>query len=130
MFDTFTRFALPFAFSLFVACALAALVSGVYLVFFKLRQTNMMLQHPFLKHQAFERYPIPIRSAILLDYFFRLAFPKSQFWLIGNANRLLSHIEPKEIPTAIKWPLMGLWGGCFVGILAMVVVWILIFIRM
>jgi hypothetical protein len=26
----------------------------------------------------------------------------------------------------IKWPLMGLWGGCFLGMIAMLAVWILI----
>ncbi len=130
MFDTFTYYALPFAFSLFIACGFASLISGIYLIVFKLRLTNQTLQHPYLKQQAFERYPIPIRSAILLDYFFRLAFPNSQFWLIGNANRLLRHIKPDDVPTAIKWPLMGLWGGVFIGIAAMVVVWVLIFTRM
>ena len=129
MFDTFTLYALPFAFSVFVACFLASLVSGIYLVVFKLRETNQLLRHPYLDHRPFAKYPIPIRSAILMDYFFRLAFPKSTFWLVGNANRLLRHVSPKEVPTAIKWPIMGLWGGCFLGIIAMMCVWLLILAR-
>jgi hypothetical protein len=68
--------------------------------------------------------------AILLDYFLRLAFPNSNFWIIGNANRLLRHIDPADVPTRIKWPLFGLWGGCFVGIAAMILMWILILTTM
>lgn len=129
MLHSFTLFALPLAFALFAACALLALVSGLALMLFNLRQTNQALRHPFLRQRAFASYPIPVRLAILLDYFFRLAFPRCKVGLIGNANKLLSHVQPNDIPMTIKWPLYGLWGGCFVGIAAMLTVWILVVIN-
>jgi len=64
-----------------------------------------------------------------MDYFLRLAFPGSRFWVLGEANRLMAHIDPKKIPNRIKWPLIGLWGGCFVGIVAMVMIWTLLFVK-
>ncbi|MYN13740.1 hypothetical protein GSY71_11395 [Pusillimonas sp. TS35] len=126
MLITFVHYALPFAFTLLVACVFTCLVSGIFLAMFRLRLINQAMQHPYLNHQAWDRYPFPIRLAILLDYFLRLTFPKSRFWIIGNANRLLAHVQPEKIPTRIKWPLLGLWGGCFVGIIAMVALWILL----
>lgn len=128
--STFIYFALPFTFTLLVACALTCLVSGIVLVFLRRRATNEAMRHPYLDHQAWDRYPLPIRMAIMLDYFLRLCFPTSQFWIAGNANRLLAHVDPKEIPTRIKWPLIGFWGGCFVGIIAMLLLWTFIFITM
>jgi|GEM_PF-165250 len=125
-----TQYALAFAFTLLVACALTCLASGLFLMFGRIRPTNQVLRHPYLDKNPWDRYPMAIRMAILLDYFLRLTFPKSTFWIIGNANRLLRHIDPAEVPTRIKWPLIGLWGGCFVGIIALILLWILILITM
>lgn len=129
MFDTFLFYALPLAFTILVICALTSLVSGLDLLLFKLRKTNQLLRHPYLKQQPFDRYPITIRAAILMDYFFRLSFPGYRFWIIGQANRLLAHVDPGEIPTTVKWPLVGLWGGCFIGLIAMLAVWTLLLFR-
>jgi hypothetical protein len=130
MFDTFLFYALPLAFTILVICALTSIVSGLDLLLFKLRKTNELLRHPYLEQQSFDHYPIAIRAAILMDYFFRLSFPGCQFWIIGQANRLLGHIDPKEIPTTIKWPLVGLWGGCLIGLIAMLAVWTLLLFRL
>lgn len=119
---------MPFTFTLLVACGLAALVCGLYLFIFRIRPTNQAFRHPYLDNRAWERYPVSIRLAITLDYFFRIAFPKSTYALIGNANRLLAHIDPTELPSRIKWPLIGLWGGVFAGIISMVTLWILVFL--
>jgi len=127
---SFTSTALPIAFAVLIACALTSLASAIVLFVFRLRRTNQLLRHPYLDHQSFERFPFPVRLAILLDYFFRLVLPNSQFWLVGNANRLLKHVRPKEVPTAIKWPLIGMWGGCFAGIAVMLLVWALTFLRL
>ena len=62
----------------------------------------------------------------VLDYFLRLAFPKSNAWLAGHANKLLRHVDPDDIPTDVKWPIIGLWGGCAVGMVAMLTLWILL----
>ena len=130
MLQNFAFYAMPFTFTLLVACALTSLASGVVLLLFRLRKTNEVLRHPYLKQQTWERYPLPIRAAILLDYFLRLCFPKSNFWIVGQANRLLAHVQPADVPTRLKWPLIGLWAGCFVGIAAMLVLWTLILLTM
>lgn len=130
MFTTFVFFALPFVFTLFVACALTVVVSGIVLWIFRARPTNQALQHPYLKQQSWERYPLSIRASIFMDYFFRLCFPNTTFWIVGQANRLLAHIQPSEVSTRIKWPLIGFWGGCFLGLVAMVTLWALLLLTM
>jgi len=123
MLNTLIGYGLPLAFTILVTCALASIISGLALFMFKLRKTNEIMQHPYLKHQPFDRYPFSIQAAILLDYFFRISFPRSRFWLIGNANQLLRDVHPNDIPTTIKWPLVGLWGGVFIGLIAMAFLW-------
>lgn len=130
MLQNLAFYALPFSFTLLVACALTALVSALVLLLFRIRKTNEILRHPYLAHQPWERYPLQIRAAILLDYFLRLTFPKSKFWIAGEANRLLPHVEPTDVPTGIKWPIVGLWAGCFIGTAAMLVLWAIILLTM
>ena len=130
MFNSIYAYVVPFVFSVFVACFLASLISGLAIILFKLRKTNELFQHPYLKQQAFERYPLSIRLSMLMDYFFRISLPNSRFWLIGDANRMLQHVDPKSIPSGIKWPLIGLWGGCYVGLIAMVVLWSFLLLKM
>lgn len=129
MLNNIVLYVFPLAFTVLVTCALTSLVSGLVLVLFKLRRTNAEFRHPYLKEQAWDHYPISIRASILLDYFFRLAFPNSKFWIVGHANRLLAHVKPADIPSTLKWPVIGLWGGCFFGILAMFVLWAMVFIK-
>lgn len=129
MLETIIFFALPFAFTLLMACALTALVSALAL-FFKTRLVNQVMQHPYLKQQPWERLPIGIKASVMLDYFLRLSFPARRFWIIGHANRLLGHVDPAEVPVRLKWPLMGLWGGCFIGLAAMLLLWSLILLKM
>jgi hypothetical protein len=128
MFLTFLSYAIPVSFTLLVACALSALASGAYLFFFRLRLTVQTFQHPYLKHRPWQAYPAAIRMAMLLDCFLRIAFPKSTFWIVGNANRLLAHVDPDELSTHIKWPLIGLWGGCLLGVPTMLALWIFIYL--
>ena len=63
------------AFSLFVLCFVTCSISGIVLFFFKAKQINARLKHPYLEHRAFNQYPLAIQAAIMLDYFFRLMFP-------------------------------------------------------
>jgi hypothetical protein len=130
MFHTLLLYALPFSFTLLVACAMTSTVSAVVLLLFRLRETNQTLKHPYLSQRPWERYPLSIKAAILLDYFLRLSFPKSTFWIAGQANRLLGHVRPADVSSRIKWPLMGLWAGCFIGLIAMLVLWAIILITM
>ena len=130
MLDTFAFYALPFSFTLMVACALTTLVSAGVLFLFRLRITNQTLRHPYLDKFPWTRFPLSIKAAILLDYFLRLCFPKSNFWIIRDANQRLSHVQAADVSIHIKWPLVGLWGGCFVGLIAMLVLWALILLTM
>ncbi|WZB77224.1 hypothetical protein WJ972_16480 [Achromobacter insuavis] len=116
------------AFSLFVLCFITCSLSGLVLFFVKSKQINAALKHPYLQHRPFERYPLAIKAAIMLDYFFRLMFPGTRFWLIGNANDLLGHVDPKKTPLALKWPIVGFWTSCWLGLIAMIVLWTLLFL--
>ncbi len=121
-------YAMTTAFSLLVACFITAAVSALAL-WFKRRRINAAFKHPFLQHNTFERYPLAIRASIMQDYFFRIAFPKSRLWIIGSANKLLADVEPRDVPLGLKWPIVGLWGGCWVGIIAMIVLWATLMMR-
>ncbi|NQW85449.1 MAG: hypothetical protein HQ450_16020 [Alcaligenaceae bacterium] len=120
--------ALHFAFTTFVTCAMVFFISGAYLMLFKIRYANELFKHPYLKERAFNQYSLSIQMTIVLDYFLRLAFPKSKKWIAANANELLKHVDPQDIPTNIKWPIVGLWGGCLIGMVAMLTVWTLLII--
>jgi len=111
-----------FSFSLLVACFAAASVSGAVL-FLTSRRINAAFQHPYLEKRAFHQYPFSIQAAITLDYFFRISFPRTTWSLIGDANKLLKNVDPRDLPLAVKWPVVGFWGGCLLGIFAMVTVW-------
>ena len=118
--------ALVFCFSLFIACSFVFFVSGVYLLMFKINKANHLLKHPYLAQRSFKQYTIGIRMTIVLDYFLRLTFPHASTWLAGNANQLLKHVDPENVPTDVKWPIMGLWGSCLIGMIAMVTLWVLL----
>lgn len=121
--------ALTTAFNIFVACFLVAAVSLATIWFFKLDRINDTLRHPLLQHRPFRRYPRAIQAAILLDYFLRLMFPHARKGLFGDANRNLAHVDPARVPMDVKWPIMGLWAGCWIGLLAMVTLWGLLLLR-
>ena len=118
--------ALVYCFSLFIACSFVFFISGAYLLLFKIDQANKLFRHPYLDQRSFKQYPLNIRSMIVLDYFIRLTFPKSTVWIAGNANQLLKHVDPAKIPMDVKWPIIGLWGGCAVGMVAKLSLWILL----
>lgn len=111
-----------FSFSLLVACFSAAALSALAM-WLSHRRINAFFKHPFLEHRAFHQYPLSIQLSITLDYFLRILFPRGQRSLIGHANRMLKHIDPRDVPLLVKWPIVGLWGGCFLGLLAMMIVW-------
>jgi len=123
MLTEIARILLPFAFTLFVACALTTLASSLVLLLFQRRRLNHVMQHPYLQQRPWEALPLSVRATMLLDYFLRLAFPRKTTWMFGDANRLLAHVVPADVPGALKWPLYGLWGGCGVGIIAMLTLW-------
>jgi len=120
------RFLLPVSFTLFVACALTTIVSGAVLLLFKRRRLNQVMRHPYLQQRAWEALPWSARATILLDYFLRLSFPRKTTWMFGDANRLLAHVAPAEVPSALTWPLYGLWIGCGVGLIVMLLLWALL----
>lgn len=115
--------ALVLSFSVFTTCAFIFFISGAYLLLFKINDVNNAFKHPYLSEQPFGKYPMSIRMAILLDYFLRIMFPKSNIWLAGHANTVLAHVDCKKIPWNLKWPITGLWAGCFIGMIAMLSLW-------
>jgi len=122
----YLSYALQLSFSAFVACASVFVIAGAYLLLFKVEKANAVFRHPYLEKTPYRRYPMAIRMGILLDYFLRLAFPRSQAWLAGHANRLLAHVDPADVPTDVRWPIVGFWGACLVGIVAMIALWSLL----
>lgn len=118
--------ALVIAFSTFTTCAFVFFISFAYLLFFKIDQTNKAFKHPYLREQAFAKYPFSIRMKITLDYFLRLMFPDRKVGLAGQANQLLRHVDIKDIDWNIKWPIVGMWAGSAVGMVAMLVLWALV----
>jgi hypothetical protein len=119
--------ALRIAFSLFVACMCANVFSGLMLFFFKTARVNAVLKHPYLQHRAFRQYAFSVRATITLDYFLRLAFPGGKFWaVVQQANRLLAHVQPANVPFDVKWPVLGFWGSCLLGLPALIALWSLL----
>lgn len=112
-----------YIFSLLATCFITCTISGLYLFFVAQRQVNAELKHPYLKHKPFGQYPFSIRAAIFLDYFLRLMFPRTKFWIVGHANEQLAHVDPKRVPLAVKWPIVGFWGACWLGLIAMIALW-------
>lgn len=129
MLDTIVTYLLPLSFTVLVACVLTCLVSGLFL-YMNIRRINLALRHPYLKQYPWEKLPATVKLTITLDYFLRLSFPRSKWWVIGQANRILSEVEPTEVSMRLRWPIVGFWGGCFVGILAMLVLWLMILLTM
>lgn len=122
-------YALTAAFNVFIACFFVSAISLVTIYMFKLNAINDAMRHPFLELRPFKKFPRAVQAGILLDYFLRLSFPRMRFGLFGHANRALAHVDPAKVPFGVKWPLMGLWAGCWIGLIAMITVWILLFLR-
>jgi hypothetical protein len=115
--------ALTFSFSLFITCSFVFVISGVYLFLFKIKEANQLYKHPYLREKKFNQFTISIRLTIVLDYFLRPLFSRTNLWFAKNANQLLSHVDPKEIPMSVRWPIVGLWGSCIIGLVSMVTLW-------
>ncbi len=114
---------LTFSFSLFITCSLVFVISGAYLLLFKIKQANQLFKHPYLREKNFNQFTISIRLTITLDYFLRTLFSRTNLWFARNANQLLSHVDPKEIPMSVRWPIVGFWGSSMIGLVAMVTLW-------
>lgn len=115
---------LSITFSILLACLLLTIVSGLYIFMHNIKRTNDVMKHPYLDVLPWQRLSLSNKTAILMDYFFRLFMPYTKFGLIGHANKQLAHVDPAQVPFSIKWPVLGFWGGCFLGILATIVVWV------
>ncbi|OZI46490.1 hypothetical protein [Bordetella genomosp. 4] len=119
---------LAYAFSLVTLCFIVCSICGVLLFFVQTDSINATLKHPLLKHGSFRQFPLVIKTSILQDYFFRLAFPGFNFGLFAHANKQLSHVEPKRVPFSVKAPIVGFWVSCWVGLIAMIAVWVILFL--
>ena len=114
---------LTFSFTLFITCSFVFVISSIYLLMFKIKQANELFKHPYLREKKFNQFSISIRLTIILEYFLRTLFSRTNLWFAKNANQLLSHVDPKEIPMNVRWPIVGLWGSCMIGLVAMVTLW-------
>lgn len=119
---------LSIVFTLLLVCLLVTIFSCLYLFLNAIHKTNHFLKHPLLNYLSWDRLTLSNKTGILLDYFIRLFFPNATWSLTKNANQQLAHIDPKQVPISIKLPILGLWGGCFLGSITMVVLWVLILI--
>lgn len=118
------------SFVILVACFFTSLVCGVVAFFVSWRRINAAYKHPLLKVKSFKQFPFSLQAAIYLDYFFRLVLPNVQKGMVGNANKLLSHVDARSLDFGVRWPIAGLWGGCLLGIVAMVCVWAFLLLQM
>lgn len=129
MLETVILYLLPFSFTVLVACVMTCVVSALFL-YMNIRRINQLMRHPYLKQYRWEQLPATVKLTITLDYFLRLSFPRSKWWVFGQANRLLTEVEPTDISLRMRWPVVGFWGGCFLGIIAMLVMWLMILLNM
>lgn len=129
MLQTVITYLLPFSFTLLVACIMTCVVSALFL-YLNIRRINQAMRHPYLQKYRWEQLPSTVKLTVTLDYFLRIAFPRSKWWVFGQANRLLAETEPADVSLRIRWPVVGFWGGCFIGILSMLVLWTMILLEM
>src|SRR5690606_13373137 len=117
---------LAYAFSLVTLCFLVCTICAVLVFFVRADQINNTLQHTLLKQVPFRRFPFTVKTAILLAYFFRLAFPRLNFGLFGRSHALISHVDPNPTPFSVKAPVVVFWASCWVGLVVMIVVWVML----
>ena len=110
-------------FGIFVLCFAVCVICGLLLFYIKHEQVNAAMQHPYLQYKPFKQLPLTIRATIMLDYYLHLAFPKRRFWVIGQANYLLSHIDPAQVPKGVKRLIYCFWNACWLGLIDMVLLW-------
>jgi len=127
--DSLIPYVLSFSFTILVACIMSCLASALFL-YLNLRRINLAMRHPYLKKYRWEQLPATVKLTITLDYFFRMAFPRNKWWVVGQANRLLADVDPTEISMRLRWPVVGFWGGIFIGIIAMLVLWAMLLLAM
>ena len=120
--------ALVLTFTFFITCSFVFFISGGYLFLYKINEVNARFKHPYLRQRKFAQLPMSIRLTITLDYFLRILFHKSKSSFAENANRLLAHVDPAALPMSVRWPIVGLWGSCVVGLIAMLGLWALLII--
>ncbi len=125
--DSVIPYVLSFSFTILVACIMCFLASALVL-YLNMRRINLAMRHPYLDKFRWEQLPATVKLTITLDYFLRLSFPRSKWWIFGQANRMLAHVEPTEISMRLRWPVVGFWGGVFLGIIAMLVLWLALLI--
>lgn len=110
-------------FGIFVLCFAVLAICGLLLFYIKHERVNAVMQHPYLQYKPFKQLPLTIRATIVLDYYLHLVFPTRRFWVIGQANHLLSHIDPAQVPKGIKWLICGFWSACWLGLIDMIALW-------
>ncbi|MCK9510248.1 MAG: hypothetical protein M0R28_03335 [Pigmentiphaga sp.] len=124
-----------FTFAVSVSLTLALLSFGVVvlsmLVAFVLRwrEINDYYKHPLLERYPFKSLPFPAQSGIYLDIFLHMQLPWVRSGIIGNANLLLKHVDPKKVPFSLRWPIAGFWGGMLLGLISQIVFFVLLIVN-
>lgn len=127
--DSLIPYILSFSFTILVACIMSCVASALFL-YLNMRRINQVMRHPYLKKYRWEQLTATIKLTITLDYFFRMAFPRSKWWVLGQANKLLAEVDPTEVSMRLRWPVVGFWAGIFIGIVAMLVLWAMLLLTM
>lgn len=111
-------FMLQVALTVAMIAFVVVLLSMLFAFLLRWREINDYYRHPLLQQQDFKSMPFSMQAGVYLDIFLRLMLPRKKTGFTGNANLLLAHINPREVPFSMRWPIVGFWGGMILGLVA------------
>lgn len=124
-----SAFAISVSMSLVVAAFVIVLLSMWVGFFLRWREITAYYKHPLTEHRPFKSLPFSMQAGVYLDIFVHMQLPKVKSGFIGNANAMLKHIDPRDVPFSMRWPIAGFWGGLLLGLAAQLVFFGLVFIN-
>lgn len=116
-----SAFAISVTLSLIMAAVLIVLVSMWVAFSLRWRELTQYYKHPLTEHRPFKSLPFSMQAGVYLDIFLHMQLPKVKSGMIGNANAMLKHINPRDVPFRMRWPIAGFWGGLMAGLAAQLV---------
>lgn len=111
-------FILQASMSLAMMAFAVVLLSMLFAFVLRWRELNEYYQHPLPKQRHFKSLPFSMQAGVYLDIFLRLMLPRKKTGMTGNANAMLAHIDPSQVPFGMRWPIVGFWGGMLLGLAA------------
>lgn len=125
-----SAFIISVCISLVLAAVVIVLVSMLVAFSLRWRELTQYYKHPLTEHRPFKSLPFSMQAGVYLDIFLHMQLPKVKSGIIGNANSMLKHIDPRDVPFNMRWPIAGFWGGLLLGLAAQLVFFaVLIFNR-